>query len=263
MKKKRQSNENDNQDNKARNPRKRSLTDRILLAAAVILLIGAAGLLLKGPIENYRREQQTESMLEQIKGGEETIVVDPNALPVSGEGYEFFEETFPMDDESQYTSASVTATSDTSATEAATPTPVPKKVVLNILGTIRIDAIDLDLPLIDGATVIPLRYGAGVVEGTARPGEEGNCVVLGHRMKTYGSLFNRLNEVEVGDSIDITMTDGSTYAYVVDNVIPMLDPAELGNYISRDSGSGTQMTLVTCTPKGVGSHRIIVIAHIV
>jgi len=44
-------------------------------------------------------------------------------------------------------------------------------------------------------------------------------------------------------------------------VIPKLDPSELGNYVKIDSGTGKQITLVTCTPTGVGSHRIIVIGH--
>ena len=94
------------------------------------------------------------------------------------------------------------------------------------------------------------------------PGQEGNFVVLGHRMKTYGLLFNRLGEVVLDDEIVITMLDGTVYTYVVDNIIPALDPAELSDYIGIDSGTGKQITLVTCTPTGVGSHRIIIIGHL-
>ena len=64
------------------------------------------------------------------------------------------------------------------------------------------------------------------------------------------------------DQIEVTTVDGSVYTYTVDQIIPQLVPADLSNYVKIDSGSGTQLTLVTCTPTGVGSHRLVVIAHI-
>jgi sortase A len=178
--------------------------------------------------------------------------VDANALVVSGEEYETF-ETFLTVTENAELYSDITPTT--------VPLELPDDVVLTALGRISIEKIDLNIPLLDDAGVVPLRYGAGMLEKTALPGEEGNFVVLRHRMKAYGSLFNRLDEVAVGDSVVITTLDNEEFTYIVDNVIPKLDPEELIDYIKIDSGSGKQLTLVTCTPTGVGSHRIIVIAH--
>ena len=240
--------------------RKFSITDKLLLSLAILLLVGAAVLFSWNPVQNYLRGQKTQAMVSQIEQGNVTIVVDPNALPVSGEELETFTTT-------AVTGASTGVSTPAETTAAVPATPVPtkydpaEKLTLTALGTITIDSINLHIPLWEGAGIVPLRYGAGVLGGSALPGQDGNCVILGHRMKTYGSLFNRLNEVAVGNSIVLTAVDGTAYTYTVDNVIPALDPAELINYVQSDSGTGKQVTLITCTPVGVGSQRIIVIGH--
>ena len=240
--------------------RKFSSTDKVLLILAILLLLGAIVLFLWSPVQNYLRGQKTNEMVSQIEQGAVTVIVDPNALPVSGEELETFTTT------SETTTAATAAVSDqTTAVTQATPVPTKydpaEKLTLTAIGTIQIDKINLLIPLWDGAGIIPLRYGAGLLENSARPGQDGNSVILGHRMKTYGSLFNRLDEVAVGDSVVITTVDGTVYTYIVDNVIPALLPAELVNYIQINSGTGKQLTLITCTPTGVGSHRIVVIGH--
>lgn len=238
--------------------RKFSTTDKVLLILAILLFLGAIVLFLWNPVQNYLRGQKTSEMVSQIEQGVVTVIVDPNYLPVSGEELETFSTT-------PETSLAGTGTDLTTAVTEATPVSTKydpaEKLTLTALGTIKIDKIDLLIPLWEGAGIIPLRYGAGVLDSSARPGQEGNSVILGHRMKTYGSLFNRLDEVAVGDSVVITAVDGTVYTYIVDSVIPKLDPAELINYIQVDSGTGKQLTLITCTPTGVGSHRIVVIGH--
>lgn len=236
--------------------RRKPLFDRLLIVAIVLLLAAAAVLFAWEPVQTYFRDKKTSEIMDGIKSGEATIVVNRNDLVVNGEEEEIF-------DEYESFSAVTPAAGVVTTAPTVTPTEVPEdeNVVLTSLGTITIDKINLLLPLLDSAEKVPLRYGAGMLEGTAMPGTEGNCVVLGHRMKTYGKLFNRLNEVAVGDNIVITLLDGTAFTYTVDNVIPELDPAELPNYIGIYSGTGKQLTLVTCTPVGVGSHRIIIIAH--
>jgi len=243
------------QDRQTKRRKKFSITDKILLSISILLSIGAIVFFLWTPVVNYLRNQKTQELVSGIEQGSVTMVVDKNALPVNGEKYVTL-ATAPSE---------TMTSSDTTVTAKITPTMVPvvvpEDVVLTALGTIKIDKIDLYIPLWDDAGIVPLRYGAGMLKNTALPGQDGNCVILGHRMKAYGSLFNRLNEVAAGDSIVITSLDGTEYTYVVDAVIPKLDPSELGNYVKIDSGTGKQITLVTCTPTGVGSHRIIVIGH--
>ena len=245
------------------NKRKFSLTDKILLLLAILLMTGAIVLFLWNPVQNYLRGQRTEELLSQIEQGNITVIVDANALPVNGEEL----ETISTFEDPVYSAMTETAPDGSGVTEV---TPVPtkydpaEKLTLTAFGTFNIDKIDLSIPLWIGAGIVPLRYGAGILENGILPGQTGNTVILGHRMKTYGSLFNRLNEIEVGDTIVITAVDGTVLTYSVSEVIPKLDPAEIVNYIQGDSGSssGQQLTLITCTPVGVGSHRIIVIAQL-
>lgn len=244
-----------------RTKRKFSITDKLLLFLAILLLLGAAVLFSWNPVQNYLRGQKTQAMVSQIEQGNVTIVVDPKALPVSGEELETFTTTAVTGASTDISAPSETTAAVTEATPVPTKYDPAEKLTLTALGTITIDSINLHIPLWEGAGIIPLRYGAGVLGGSSLPGQEGNCVILGHRMKAYGSLFNRLNEVAVGNSIVLTAVDGTAYTYTVDNVIPALDPAELSNYVQSDSGTGKQVTLVTCTPVGVASHRIIVIGH--
>ena len=236
--------------------RRKPLFDKLLIVAIVLLLAAAAVLFAWEPVQTYFRDKKTAEIVEGIKAGEATIIVNRNELAVNGEEEEIFDEyeSFP-------TEPTVSGMVMTAPTLTPTEVPEDENVVLTSLGAITIEKIDLLLPLLDSAEKVPLRYGAGMLEDTAMPGTEGNCVVLGHRMKTHGKLFNRLDEVAVGDNIVITMLDGTEFTYTVDNVIPKLDPAELPNYIGIHSGTGKQLTLVTCTPVGVGSHRIIIIAH--
>jgi sortase A len=226
-----------------------SRIEKVILVVTGLLIITAAVLFLWEPVMNKLRNNETNRIVDKIVSGEQTIIVKRDALPVNGEGYEAFddpEEVFegPSESTSQILD------------------PLPEDVVLTALGTITIDKIDLFLPLLDGAGVVPLRYGAGRLEGTATPGAVGNCVILGHRMKDFGSIFNRLDEVAVGDIILFTDLENKEMTFIVDEVYPKLEPAELGNYLSIDSGSGRQITLITCTPTGIGTHRIVIVAHL-
>ena len=88
-------------------------------------------------------------------------------------------------------------------------------------------------------------------------------VVLGHRMRAEGKLFNRLGDVKLDDLIIITTIEGQTYTYKVDTIHEMVAPEDLDLYVDIDDGEGTQITLVTCTPLGVATHRLLIIGHLV
>ncbi len=234
---------------KAGKKRKFTAIDRILLVLATLMFLGAMVLFAWTPVQNYLRDQRTKNLISSIEEGNPTIIVKMDELPINGEEYESY-ETFVLP-----------TAEGTDPQPTLAPIDLPEDVVLTAFGMIKIEKIDLYIPLLDDAGVVPLRYGAGIQVNTALPGEEGNSVILGHRMKAYGSLFNRLDEVAIGDTIEITKVDGTVITYIVDEVIPKLDPAELLDYIDINAGYGVQVTLVTCTPTGVGSHRLLVIGH--
>ena len=132
---------------------------------------------------------------------------------------------------------------------------------IEINRTVSIPSIGLELPLWDGAGVIELRYGAGRMPLSCEAGCPGNLVIFGHRMRRYGSIFNRLGEVSIGDTVTVTR-NGSSFSYIVDQIVT-IEPSEISYYISReDEGDACAITLITCTPVGVGTQRLLVIGHL-
>ncbi|MBO4926680.1 MAG: class D sortase [Clostridiales bacterium] len=221
----------------------------ILIGVALICLIIGVILLLIDPIKNMKRQKLTDDMLESIvEGSQATFVVKSSGNEVSGEEFEYY-----------YGEEEVGGSQVDYQTIVA---ELPDEVVLTALGSIKIPSINVDIPLWDDATIVSLRYGAGRLKDTADPGQEGNMTILGHRMRAEGKLFNRLGEMEIGDTIEITCIDGNKYVYMVDTIYEAVLPEELDNFIDIDDGLGKQVTLVTCTPTGVATHRLLVIGHL-
>lgn len=85
----------------------------------------------------------------------------------------------------------------------------------------------------------------------------GNCAIAGHRNYSFGLCFNRLNEVAVGDEITIT-TKEKDYIYTVTET-KVVEPEEIS---VLDQTKDTRLTLITCTPIYIASHRLIIIAKL-
>ncbi len=240
-------------------------------------------------LEN-RREDQVRDMVEQIElGGGVTFVVDVDALPVAGEEEEWPEadpyttsrlspegisedpSENPSEDPSEDPSNG--SASDPLSSEQGSGTPQidspdssetseNTEYTLTAYGTISIPSIECEIPLWDGAGVVELRYGAGRMPLSCEAGESGNLVIFGHRMRRDGSLFNRLGQVVIGDTITI-LRNGNSYTYQVDT-IETIEPSRLSYYMHlEEDGAACRITLITCTPIGVGTHRLVVIGHLV
>jgi len=155
-----------------------------------------------------------------------------------------------------------------SASGAAPPKPAPVaekplpqwKLVdgQELLGSVRIDAIDLVEPIVRGATPEALLKGAGTVMEGRLPGQPGNFVLAGHRSWTKGRHFNRLGEVKPGDEVDIETTAG-TYRYVVAQT-KVVEPDDLS--VLDQVQDQSMVTLITCTPLRKATQRLIVIAKL-
>lgn len=262
--------------------RKKKIITLVLIGWVLcIIVIGAIVVAMKLKRKNMeeKREAQVQDMAEQIiSNGQKSFKVDPNSLPVAGEEFDEFEEETPVITTATSGSAAETDTSAVTSedrTDLVDPNDVQKatkpteaaeentssepEYELISYGTISIPSIDCEIPLWEGAGKIELRYGAGRMPLSADAGENGNLVIYGHRMRAYGSLFNRLGDVQIGDSISITRLDGSTFTYYVDQ-IEIIEPSEITKYIEMDDG-GCRITLITCTPIGVGTQRLLVIGH--
>jgi sortase A len=108
-----------------------------------------------------------------------------------------------------------------------------------VLAILRIPGIDLEVPVSYGTDEGVLLRGAGLVEGTAMPGSNGNVAIAAHR-DTY---FRALKDLALGDRIELAMLD-RTQTYVVTN-LSVVEPTDV--HVLADTGEPV-LTLVTCYP---------------
>lgn len=241
----------------SKDQRKNKKKSNISLVIAILLFLLGVCLLLVDPVKNKIRDNKTNEALNvfesninnniEINNTEAiTFVVPAKGNEINGEGFDLFD---PNSNEA-----------DQQAALEAAMAELPENVVLTYVGIIKIESVDIEIPIWDSTSVVALRYGAGKYEQSAYPGEGQNCTILGHRMRAEGLLFHSLGEVKLDDVIRITLTNGKEMVYIVDEIITIL-PEELENYIMADSSDREQLTLVTCTPMGNPTHRLLVIAH--
>ncbi|MFE5322739.1 class D sortase [Paenibacillus sp. NPDC056579] len=136
------------------------------------------------------------------------------------------------------------------------PDPLRNK---KLEGVLSIDKIKLKLPIITDATTANLKLSVASIAGTGQPGAVGNYAIAGHRSLTYGKNFNRLDEVEQGDFIEVD-TGQHQYRYEVYEKLYVL-PEDV--WVLKGNGKDRDITLITCHPIDTGTHRIIVKARLV
>lgn len=124
-----------------------------------------------------------------------------------------------------------------------------------IMGYIDIDRIGVELPIYHTVDESVLGTGAGHLEGTSLPvgGESTHCVLSGHRGLPSAKLFTDLDELEVGDEFTITVLN-KKLTYRIDQ-IKTVKPSETED-LQIESGMD-YCTLMTCTPYGINSHRLL------
>lgn len=121
------------------------------------------------------------------------------------------------------------------------------------IAIMKIPKIDLKVAVGEGVDNKTLKYAVGHFEGTTMPGEKGNFCVAGHRSYTYSEYFNRLDELKEGDDIIVKTKKGEfTYKIYEKKVV---EPTEVS---VLDSTKDATITLVTCTPIRVATHRLII-----
>lgn len=126
-----------------------------------------------------------------------------------------------------------------------------------VISYIDIPKIDVYLPVFKGTSDDVLDKGIGVLENYALPigGQGTHCVLTGHSGLTTQTMFNNIDKLTVGDMFYLH-TYGNVLAYEVYKTETVL-PDRLSLYIGTDIREDF-CTLVTCTPKGVNTHRLLV-----
>lgn len=125
-----------------------------------------------------------------------------------------------------------------------------------IMGYIEIPLINCSLPIYHGTDDSVLQIAAGHIEGSSLPigGESSHCVLSGHRGLPSAKLFSNLDRLEEGDTFMLRILN-ETLTYEVDQILIVL-PSEVDALEIVEGGD--YCTLVTCTPYGVNSHRLLV-----
>lgn len=125
-----------------------------------------------------------------------------------------------------------------------------------IMGNITIDRIKVELPIYHGTDPGVLQIGAGHIEGTSLPvgGEGTHCVLSGHRGLPSARLFTDLDQLENGDTFTLSVL-GEILTYQIDQIKIVL-PTETADL--RLVPGEDYCTLVTCTPYGINTHRLLI-----
>ncbi|MGI6703788.1 MAG: class D sortase [Clostridia bacterium] len=129
----------------------------------------------------------------------------------------------------------------------------------NMEGTLKIDKINLNMPILKGATEKNLLISVSSLTGPAGPGEVGNYCIAGHRCRTTGRHFNKLDRLEKGDSITVTTKD-AVYSYEVFESL-VVRPEE--TWVLMPEGNERLITLITCDYSEEPSLRLIVRGRLV
>ncbi len=128
-----------------------------------------------------------------------------------------------------------------------------------IIGYIEIPVIDCSLPIYHGTDESVLQIAVGHVEGSSLPvgGKGTHCVLSGHRGLPSTKLFTNLDKLTEGDDFVLRILD-ETLTYEVDQIL-VVEPQDTDALqIEQDKD---YCTLVTCTPYGINSHRMLVRGH--
>ena len=130
---------------------------------------------------------------------------------------------------------------------------------LGIMGYIEIPSIDCSLTIYHGTEESVLQIAIGHLEWTSLPvgGESTHCVLSGHRGLPSAKLFTNLDKLQEGDVFLLRVLD-EVLTYEVDQIL-IVEPQETGAL--RIVEGEDYCTLVTCTPYGINTHRLLVRGH--
>ena len=128
-----------------------------------------------------------------------------------------------------------------------------------IMGYIEIPKIDCSLPVYHGTDEGALQIAIGHLEGSSLPvgGKSSHCVLSGHRGLPSARLFTDLDQMGEGDTFILNIL-GHKLAYEVDQIKVVL-PEEMSDLEIQEGKD--LCTLVTCTPYGINTHRLLVRGH--
>jgi sortase A len=142
------------------------------------------------------------------------------------------------------------------ATTQAPPPAPPPAPTGEAVAVIRIPRIGLEKFVVEGVGVSDLKKGPGHYPSTPLPGQPGNAAIAGHRT-TYGAPFDRIDELQVGDVVEVRTLQGDFTYKVFETKIVSPSAVEVISPTVEN-----QLTLTSCHPKLSARQRIVVVARL-
>ena len=193
-------------------------------------------------VDSFYQEDVDFQAIAQVDGS-----VDPSMQAIIPDN----ENPSPLASETQ-PSPDITPSADTVSTKK--PLLSKEEIQKRMIGVLYIDKIDVRIPVMTGVDDETLRVAAGRMPESGKLDQIGNVVLAGHRSYTFGKYFNRLDEMEVGDTFTIK-TGKKTLEYIVfKTFIVEPDDFSILNYNKTDK----ICTLFTCHPVVIANKRLVV-----
>lgn len=223
---------------------------------SIILIIIGVAIAASPLIGQWYTKYQENKMIDQWLDNSEADTVEPQETMEPEDGFTQLQDVFSNEDTS---SVEATSQSTSETVTAGIAGSVKKPAVSQtVLGVIKINKIKVKAPIVEGVKAGNLRVGVGHIPGTSAIGKLGNCALAGHRSYTFGKFFNRLDEVVVGDEIVLTTKKEDLYYKVYEKLV--VKPNDVS--VLKGSKDKSTITLITCTPIYVASHRLILHASL-
>ena len=228
--------------------RKKKSSSKVLSVALIAVMLAGFSLLLYPTVANWwnRRHQTTvtreyDEIVNKLTNEEYEKILDA-AAQYNLEWSQKSERNAYLTDEEHALYKKIFAMTDSDA-----------------MGYIQIPSINIQLAIYPGTAESVLRVGVGHLDWTALPvgGPGTHCVLSGHRGLPSARLFTDLPNLVMGDTFTLHILD-KIYTYEVDQILIVL-PQETDALLPEDGRDFC--TLLTCTPYGVNSHRLLVRGH--
>jgi sortase A len=222
------------------------MKNKILPILASVILIAALGIALYPTVSQWVNEFLSDSSITQYNESVDTLSVDDKASLLA--------------EAKEYNHGLNEVVSDSFSSEAFAGDE-RYNGILNItedgqIGTINIPSIDCRLPIYHGSSEDMLTKGAVHLAGTAFPigGSSARSVISAHTAFPGKIFFDRLSEVEIGETFSVTVLGDTFYYKVTEINIVLPDEVE---YLQPVKDKDL-ITLVTCTPYALNTHRLLV-----
>ena len=226
----------------------KKIKEKYITVSVVSLLLIGVSLLLYPTVSNlWNTFHQSEIVAGYIKDIEDTDSQKKQEMLAAVQDY------------NQILPTGITPDLNLSSSEEETYNQLLDVTGTGIMGYVKIPKLNITLPIYHGTDEAVLQIALGHIPGTSLPvgGKGAHAVISGHRGLASSKLLTNLDRLVEGDTFSIQVLD-DTLTYEVDQIVTVTpdDISELAIDPEQD-----YVTLVTCTPYGVNTHRLLVRGH--